>query len=402
MADPPEHPPAIATSREHRPVLHARRWAGRVPPVTTVAIAVVLLLCPGAVAAARPPRGTPPRWPERTVANLPVSAGLFSPFGLSADGREALGLSTTGEPALDRLTTVSLTTGAEARGSLVFGLGQLLSLGAARVYVEPRTMTVTASGAEAPGSTALGALEARYVRGDGPLLARSRDLPLPFGDTFAPVSASSTTGWVGETGRIAEVDLETGRILRQIALPERDAQYSVSLGGSRLYAMAGATGVHPIEVLALSLPSGRIVGSRALLGVGGYLVAVRSGVWVAYRTGMLGTALLLSYPHLATASPAPPTRRTKVPLPGSAQGMGISLSATGSTAWLVDGSGIACANATTGRVRASTSLGSPYGGFGVIGAAGHELYAMTGDPSTKGNRIVVVRAPAACWHRSKR
>lgn len=363
----------------------------------TIAIAIVLAFCPGAVAAVRPSRGGPPSWPEGTVAKLPVSAGFFSPLGLSADGREALGLSTTGEPAFDRLTAVSLTTGTEARGSLVFGLGQLASLGAARVYVEPRTMTVTASGGAAPGSSALGALEARDVRGDGPLLERSHDLPLPFGDTFAPVSASSATDWVGETGRIAEVDLETDRILRQIALPERDAQYSVSLGGSRLYAMADATGVHPIEVLALSLPSGRIVGSRALLGVGGYLVAVRSGVWVAYRTGMLGTALLLSYPHLATASPAPPTRRTKVPLPGSAQGMGISLSVTGSTAWLVDGSDIACASAATGRVRASASLGTPYGGFGVIGAAGKKLYAMTGDSSTKGSRIVVVRAPAACW-----
>ncbi len=331
------------------------------------------------------------------MAILPASGGYFSPLGLSADGAVAVGLSTTQVPAFERVTTVDLASGAVRRGSLVLDVGQLVALGAVRAYVEPRTMHVTADGYQVPGGRTPAPLQIRDLRGDAPLLERTVDLPLPFGDALAPESASSTVDWVGETGAVAEVDVETGRVVRVLHLPERHALYTVSFLGSRLYAMASATGTDPMQVVALDLPSGRIVGTRDLAGVGGSVLAVPTGAWVSYRTGMLGSAVLLSYPRLATVSPPPPSTRSEAPLPGSGQAMGVSVTVSGSTAWLADLNGVACASASTGAVRGVDAFRYPYGGFSLLGAADHHLYALTGDRATGGSRVVVVDAPGACW-----
>jgi hypothetical protein len=42
-------------------------------------------------------------------------------------------------------------------------------------------------------------------------------------------------------------------------------------------------------------------------------------------------------------------------------------------------------------------LGEVYGGFSLLGAAGHRLYALIGDRATGKSRVVLVDAPPACW-----
>ena len=166
-----------------------------------------------------------------------------------------------------------------------------------------------------------------------------------------------------------------------------------------LYAIAGATERRGIQIYAISLPSGELVGERQVAGIAGKLVPAPSGVWLSYRGGMLGTALLLSPRDLTTRSPTPAHvwstwPNVQPPLPGTMQGMGTQVIVTGDTAWLSALGGIACADASTGRVRAVAKPGN----FGIIGAVGHRLYAFARDSSSRRRaHIVEVEAPAACW-----
>jgi hypothetical protein len=348
-----------------------------------------------AVPASAAATAAPAPWSERAVATVPASLDFY-PDVIQPGTDDAVGVATSSLPAFSRLYRIDLRTGKLQRGSLVFSSGQLVSLGGELAYVEPRTERVQPGGdvlPDGPGES----LEVRFLHSNAATLSAAHYLPLSVGDTLAPVSASTATDWAGVKGKVLDLDLVTGRVLKQVRLPDPDGQFGVTADRSSLYATANATGRRPMEVYAVSLPSGTLVGSKAILGVGGYAVAVPSGVWVSYRTGMMGTAELLSSPRLATESPRPASTLSPVPLPGTSQGMGIELTVTGGTAWLVDISAVACVSATTGRVRADASLGDVYGSFHVIGAIGRRLYAVTGDRTTSGTRIVEVQAPAACW-----
>jgi hypothetical protein len=201
--------------------------------------------------------------------------------------------------------------------------------------------------------------------------------------------------WAGEQGRVVLLSTASGRVLRSITLPEMEGQFGVSVNGSTLYAIANAVGTRPIEVYEVSLQTGTIVASKGILGVGGDVTAVRGGVWVAYRTGMLGTAQLLSSGNLAVVASRPATG--PVPVPGSSEAMGISVIVTGGTAWLTDLTAIVCANASTGQVLDAASLPSGVGEFWVVGAIGRSLYAAETRGSGPGPALVKVATPTACW-----
>ncbi len=342
----------------------------------------------------------PPPWPKVTVATAPASLGFF-PEQIEPGTELAVGPAlSTGVPgsAFGSLYQADLTTGKLARGSLVFEDGRLVTIGTSLAYVEPRTELVEPNGQESPSSPASSPLEEiRLLRPGTPLVESADYVPITRSDSVAPWSPSASSVWVGTTGAVEELDLTIDKVMRRIALPEPAGQFEVSLYGSTLYAMANAVGSQPIEIYAVSLSSDKVVGSRAILGVGGYAVAVPGGVWISYRTGMLGTAVLLSYPSLTTKSPAPARLTSPAPLPGTSQGMGIAVTVTGQTAWLVDISAVSCVSATTGHVLADASLGSVYGGFSILGSVGQRLYALTGDRASGATAVVELKVPATCW-----
>jgi hypothetical protein len=333
----------------------------------------------------------PASWPAKQVATIPDGIGdlVMAPGAFVALGTVA----NTGLDSFSRLYEVNLVTGKVTRGSLVFNGGSLVQAGSSIAYVEPRTEP---NGGEAP-TNGTKHEELRFLRSGSAETRATHYLPLELSDPVAPVSPSVGAVWAGAKGSVVMVSTSTDKVLRTIALPEPNGQFSVSLFGSTLYAISIAIGTNPIEVYEVSLTSGKVTASESIAGVGGYVTALPGGVWLSYRTGMLGTAELFSSLHLRVVSGKPSVSTSEVPVPGSSQSMGIEVTVTGSTAWLVDISAVACVNATTGRVLADAALSKGTGYFEVIGAIGHHLYAAVAGNGWTGTRIVEVKTPAACW-----
>lgn len=347
------------------------------------------LAATGPAGAASAPLARP--WPQRRVAVIPGGAEGY-PLGgeLTSSGADAVVEDgDVGLGAFARLYRVHLATGTVRRGSLVFDGAQLVRAGSSLAVVERRTETVEPSGDEAPGAGARGE-EIRLLRPGSAAVEKATYLPRGV-VSVAPTSPTTGAVWVGEKGKVALVDVTHGRVLRTIPLPDASGRYGVSLSGRDLAAMTNAIGVRPIELYAVSLATGEVVGSRGIPGVGGYAVATPGGVWVSYRTGMLGTAELLSYPKLATLSPASarPYRLAPAPLPGTSQGMGIAVTVDGPVTFLLDVSAIACVETSTGKLLADASLPAQQS-FEPIGATGAELYGLSR------HSLVAIEPPAAC------
>ena len=337
----------------------------------------------GALTAARP-------WPQRNVARIPGGPDAYPVGGILAasGGAAVIEDADVGLNAFARLYRVDLSRGTTQRGSLVFQSVPLVRVGSALAVVQARTALVLPSGDLAPGSGGRGR-EIRLLRPSSAVVAPATDLPRDV--SAAPVSPSAGAVWVGRTGGVALIALPGGRVLRSIPLPDASGRYSVSVSGNQLVAMANASGLRPIELFAVSLRTDTVVGARRLAGVGGSATAVPGGVWVSYRTGMLGTAELLSFPRLARLSPNPPPPgpNGSAPLPGSAQAMGIEVSVDGPVTYLVDSAGVACVATASGQVRAEGALESQQS-FAPIGAAHGALYGLVG------HALVAVEAPPAC------
>jgi hypothetical protein len=334
-------------------------------------------------------------WSERTVSTLKAGFldGMIRPGTSLAVGEVA----DTGLSAFSRLEQVDLSTGMASRGSIVFAYNQLVTIGSSLAYVEPRSEVVEANGDEAPVTAANSeAEEIRPLDKSSPTVQAARHLSITLPDSVAPRSPAQSSIWAGELGRVVLLSTTTGKVLQSIDLPDQDARFTVSISGSMLYAIANSVGTYPIELYAISLPSDKVVGARAIEGVGGYAIAVPDGVWVSYRTGMLGSAELLSYPHLTRLSPTPPHSAGDRPLPGTSQAMGIEVTVTGRTTWLTDLAGIACVDTATGRLGVDHLLNKNEAGLSILGSVGRHLYAVT-QASPNGTRIVQVQVPKKCW-----
>jgi hypothetical protein len=163
-----------------------------------------------------------------------------------------------------------------SRGSLVITAATIVAAGGALGVVEPRSEAVEPNGGAAP-STGAAAEELRLLRPGGAAVQAAGYLPLDLPDSVAPVSPTSSELWAGATGRVLLVSVSTGRVLRSIALPDPEAQFTVSVFGSTLYAIGNAVGTKPIEIFEIGLASGDVVASATEPGVGGYVTAVPGG-----------------------------------------------------------------------------------------------------------------------------
>lgn len=159
--------------------------------------------------------------------------------------------------------------------------------------------------------------------------------------------------------------MATGAVLARVTVPARFAVRDVAVDPAGRHLYLSAFDLHPQggpgAVFEYAARSGRLLAS-ALHGpatfalAGAALTATPAGVRASYRTGMLGSTILLRRPGLVTVLPPgygrPPTARR-----GGVYVWPMDATTVyGSGAfWLANEAGVmACASPRTGRVRART------------------------------------------------
>ena len=143
--------------------------------------------------------------------------------------------------------------------------------------------------------------------------------------------------------------------------------------------------------------TGRLVahaGIRFTLGWAN-LDAVRGGVWVSYRSGNLGSVVLLRAAGLKNASGSTGKPDEVIPTMGIPITMGVSSVQVGSVVWLSAALGTSCVSPSSGAFRAGTAFtrnGQTIQWFPFHGWHGH-VYATQAIPVQHTTEIVSIRGP---------
>ncbi len=146
-------------------------------------------------------------------------------------------------------------------------------------------------------------------------LATIRSVPLPGPSTMAWVVAAGPPGsvWAGADRTLLRVSAGTGAVLARAVLPSGLDLTALAAGpgGQNLYAAAARLPKpYGAVVLEYSAGTGSLLaqsdGATLKWSAGGaWLTAVPGGVWVSFRTGMLGQSGLLSARSLSVAGGFP-------------------------------------------------------------------------------------------------
>jgi hypothetical protein len=228
---------------------------------------------------------------------------------------------------------------------------------------------------------------------------------ISWGSAVAPGPAGSV--WVGAYRTLLRISVGSGAVLARTVLPPGLGLSGLAAGpgGADLYvsaahlvgrgAMAGAV------ILEYSASTGGLLAETDRTPIsysvaGAELTALPGGVWVSFRTGMLGESVLLSEHSLATVV-APGPAET----PGSVYRWPMfSTSVNGGGAlWVTTQTGlVACVDPATGRVRASetvTSQAAQLRGLLVADGATRQVYGSVGNDGY--NALVRISPPDSCW-----
>jgi hypothetical protein len=111
------------------------------------------------------------------------------------------------------------------------------------------------------------------------------------------------------------------------------------------------------------------------------VTAAPGGVWVTYRTGMLGQGVGLAADTLQASAPESLSYGSVYD-----QTMGVSISISDDVVWVASSTGVSCADPTGSAVRATADMqiGSPV-------ATNHTLYATT--PTG----LAIIGPPRSCF-----
>jgi hypothetical protein len=331
------------------------------------------------------------RWPERPI--LPEDTRLWSASQVldpAADVLYALVSTTlTSQYGPYVLEAINLRTGRVRRGASYPVSGLALAAGYLWVY-----------GTSGPGGHAL-------LDEDSPrtlTTLRSAPMPAPAQDlALAPGPAGSV--WVGRGRTLLRISASTGAVLARATLPAVLDLTDLALGPGAMTLYASAARLPPggAVVLAYSAATGMLTGQadRAPLtfSVGGAeLTPVPGGVWVSFRTGMLGRSVLLSSTSLSVINGFPTgTSRAASPVtgPGTIGSWPMSESAlyAAGALWVATGGGLlACVNPRTGQVRAEETTRSQATILLAADRAANTVFAVTGDAG-----IAAISPPPICW-----
>jgi hypothetical protein len=225
---------------------------------------------------------------------------------------------------------------------------------------------------------------------------------------YAPVRVAAGPArrvWVGFGGTLRQLNTRTGAIVRQVRLPAGllVSDIAVDPAGRYLY-VAGEGQAGGVTALEYAAATGHrlAVTARSPLrfSVGGAaLTAVPGGVWVSFRTGMLGQAILLRQPGLGSV-PLPSAYLPGVP-PASVRpdfysyAMDASTSFGGGALWLSQGTGglTGCVAPRTGQVRSAATLRLLAGGGELLGVRASAREVVASGPSG----LIIITPPARCW-----
>lgn len=360
---------------------------------------------PGASSAATPaPSGSPAPAPAQPAAQARWQKRLLLRETSSVAGAQQVAdpaadalfmLSPAGRPtgATWRLRRIDLRTGS-AREGLAFPVSNLvLAGGYLWVYGTAGRSALPVISQVSPATLTL----VRNIK----LAAK----PAPQGRPGPAVAAGPAgSAWVGADRTLLRVSLSTGRTLARVTLPAGLAVGSLSADAAHGILYAGATRlVHDEpEGGGAIFEYNEQTGAQLAADTGGLvrdsvagpaLTAVPGGVWVSFRTGMLG----ITY-HLGRAG----LRMIPPPGPGVALGppglfhwpMAASVAYGGGTLWLTNDAGIlGCVDPQTGAVLASKRLTQSQllSQFAGVDQAAHTILAV----SARG--LLQITPPRQCW-----
>ncbi len=353
----------------------------RVAITTGAALAALACMASGQVAAAAAPAVASAGWSARGVLGEPPALGIINQVVDPPAGVDYV-LASAGHGY--RLRRMPLSGAFVTVGPTfpVFGI----SLGAGSVWVY---------GARPAGHSVSLAL----YQVNRSTLAVTRSWQLSGNQSrsgfVAVAPGGSGTEWVGFLRTVLRINASSGAIVSRIRLHSglTVSDLSVDPAGRHLYVVAN-TSVSGSAVVEFDPASLRELASNSRgdlrFSVGGAsATAVPGGVWISFRTGMLGETLLLSQRNLRM-----------VKLPGATKPRSLfhwvmfaSTEYAGRSLYLARQDGIiACLNPRTGAVRSRGRLSQLVNAGQLLqaGRHGRPLYGLS--PSA----LIAISSPAAC------
>ena len=232
----------------------------------------------------------------------------------------------------------------------------------------------------------------------------SRTVPGNPGDIAAPAPGPAGSVWAGADRTLLRISVRTGAVLARAVLPPglELTALAASPDATTLYAAAAQLNAGGAVVLEYTASTGRRVaqadGGALYWSAGGALLtALPAGVWVWFRTGMLGLSGLLSKRSLNVVAGLSTTLDAgESPATGIGTiydwAMGSSAAYAGAELWVTTNGGlVACVNPATGRVRAQERVTS-------------QPIAVAPDPAARqivvvsqSAGVVAITPPRDCW-----
>jgi hypothetical protein len=234
-------------------------------------------------------------------------------------------------------------------------------------------------------------------------LATIRALSVPGNDEPAPAAGPAGSVWAGAGRALLRISVRSGAVLARAVLPAglELTALAASPGATTLYAAAAQLNLGGAVVLEYTASTGRrlaqAAGGALYWSAGGALLtALPGGVWVWFRTGMLGLSGLLSKRSLNVVAGLSTTLDAgESPATGIGTiydwAMGSSAAYAGGALWVTTNGGlVACVNPVTGRVREQERVTS-------------QPVAVAPDPAVRqivvvgDTGVVAITPPRDCW-----
>lgn len=337
------------------------------------------------------PPGRP--WAMATVANLKLASSPVglpgTPYAYAIEAAPASPIAPGGQ-----LVRLDLSSGRVSGGPRVPSASALAVIGQRMAVLVP----------------AGGHYELRLVVGVGAKVKLSAGVELDW-TGWAPQLIDSPLAlvrggiWLASAHGAELFSVTTGKVLAALGFRAEVSDLSESPAGDFVYVALDELERHPLDKVSTMVDefdaiTGRLLAHHGIdFGVGpAVLTPVPGGVWVAYRTGMAGSAVLFRSQGLEQAPyPAPPRPFAPVPQYGSGQIMGYWAAYLGSDLWVQSYGGVSCVVPATGEQLAGVAF-SPKSAV----AEYWDLFATWGSlvygDTPQG--IIAIRAAAACHLRS--
>jgi hypothetical protein len=340
-------------------------------------------------------------WPVRPIAGFPFSTEPVLPSGSRV--AYAVTVSYEGTSTPQRLVSVDLTSGKVATGARIPADSFLVSYGA-RVYAISPSRFDSSGHPQEPWDLRKVVLPGMALAAGVPLGKLGSDgYAGPSLVAFQPEGADAGYLWVAGIGRVELINPRTGAVVKSVRLPGGDG-YGVAAEPDGRYVDVSllTVGDGAGEVVAIDSATGKIaktVDKIYAVGPPG-LTAAPGGLWVSYRSGMLGTSIHVT--ESALKSDTPISGEGTRPLPGLLVGMGEQASLAGRVVLLTDIFGATCLAA--GGTKPLAKAPFPGGTWATQGrswtpfaAAGATVYVTTSIPGSYASQeVAAATLPSAC------